>query len=219
MTADRVDRMLDLTLGTLLLIVSLPAMAFSAALVFVTSGRPVLFRQQRIGKGGVPFEILKFRSMIRGADQMEWPQRKEGGALPEFSSGRRDHRITPAGRILRRLSLDELPQLFNVLRGNMSLVGPRPRCTEPWVVTRHYVGDHGVRRNSVRPGMTGPEQVVIRLGMRRPYARQLEMQYVKWHSPWEYWKWLILTLMAVLVSGGDTWRRDKPIEPEERLLH
>ena len=130
-------RALDLSLSALLLAVLAPLLFLVALLVLLTSGRPVLFRQERIGLEGRPFRILKFRTMRQGPS---------GTAI----TGAGDPRITPAGALLRASKIDELPQLFNVLKGDMAIVGPRPE------VPRFVAGYSSAERRvlDVRPGLT-----------------------------------------------------------------
>ncbi len=215
MTDHRADRILDLTLGTLLLILALPAMAFSAVLVLITSGRPVLFRQQRIGTGGVPFEILKLRSMIRGAEKIEWPPRKQDGVSLEERLRRDDPRITSAGRVLRRLALDELPQLLNVLRGDMSLVGPRPMPVAEWARLRAQSGVSALI--GVRPGMTGPYQIAVRQGCSFEDARCREFVYLQHHSVSDYVRLLVATPLSLARGGGDLLRLPPEHTTKSRL--
>lgn len=124
-----------------------PVLAMVALSIKLTSRGPVFFRQIRIGRKGLPFSVLKFRSMYQGAG-------KNGSAITIAG----DHRITPIGRFLRRFKLDELPQLWNVLRGDMSLVGPRPEVP---VYVAHYTPEQRVVL-SVRPGITDPSSLVYR---------------------------------------------------------
>jgi lipopolysaccharide/colanic/teichoic acid biosynthesis glycosyltransferase len=142
----RLKRSLDLGLALLGLVVCSPLLLCVALAVLVTSGRPILFGHQRSGMDGRPFRILKFRTMRRGG----------GGELP--ITGKGDPRITPAGRLLRATKLDELPQIINVLRGEMSLVGPRPEVPE------YVTGYSPVQRRvlQVRPGLTAPATVLVR---------------------------------------------------------
>ena len=148
-------RGIDIGLGGLTLVVMALPMAGVALLVKLDSPGPVFFRQMRVGQGGRPFRMLKFRTMVDHAEEM-LPQLVDLEALsqPAFKL-RSDPRVTRAGRFLRRWSLDEAPQLFNVLAGEMSLVGPRPEQVE---VVAHYTDDQR-RRLAVKPGMTGPMQV------------------------------------------------------------
>lgn len=126
---------------------ALPLMAFVAVVIAVADGYPVLFRQKRVGHGGVPFSIVKFRTMVRDAEA-------SGGQLTVGN----DARLTRTGCWLRRTKLDELPQLFNVLKGEMSLVGPRPE------VPRYVAFYTGVQRRvlGLRPGITDPASIVFR---------------------------------------------------------
>lgn len=138
-------RGMDIALSALVLLLCAPLMVTLAALVKLSSPGPALFRQQRVGRGGRLFWLLKFRSM------------RTGGAGPSVTADG-DNRITPIGRILRRTKLDELPQFLNVLRGEMSLVGPRPEVPE---YVAHYTGEQR-EVLSVRPGITGPTQLAYR---------------------------------------------------------
>lgn len=137
-------RAFDLALSALGLILLLPVFLLSAAAIRIESPGPAFFRQERIGKGGVPFRIFKFRSMVTGAP---------GKGARITVAG--DPRVTRVGRFLRRTKLDELPQLINVLKGEMSLVGPRPEV-------RRYVDLYDDRQQkvlSVRPGITDPASI------------------------------------------------------------
>jgi lipopolysaccharide/colanic/teichoic acid biosynthesis glycosyltransferase len=138
-------RTLDLTVSAVGLVALLPLLAAVAAAIRASSPGPVFFRQRRIGRGGVPFWLYKFRTM-----------RPAPGGPSITAAG--DHRITPVGRWLRHWKLDELPQLFNVLRGEMSLIGPRPEVPE---YVRLYDAEQQ-RVLSVRPGITGPSQICFR---------------------------------------------------------
>ena len=198
--SGRSDRVLDLALGSLLLVAALPAILAAATLVMLTSGLPVLFRQQRIGKGGVPFSILKFRSMVRNAEQLGWPP-AEVACSSLGRARRRDPRITWAGRVIRRLSLDELPQLLNVLKGEMSLVGPRPVPLPEW--ERVSLRPELRHVHHVRPGLTGPYQLAVRRGFGAEEARLSEAAYVGEHTVWDYLRVLLLTPSALLKGGGD----------------
>lgn len=147
-----VKRMLDVAIASMVLLVALPVMLLAALAVRVTLGRGVVYRQRRVGYHGYDFEMMKFRTMkhCRRSQQREWsgPERRQTHKSSD------DPRHTTAGRVLRKTSLDELPQLIHVLRGEMSLVGPRPELST--VVDRYCLRNHV--RHSVRPGLTGPWQ-------------------------------------------------------------
>lgn len=144
-------RVLDVVGASLGLLLLLPLLAAVAALVRIDSPGPVLFRQVRVGQGGRPFRIIKFRTLLAS--------RSDASGVLQVAAG--DKRLTPLGPFLRRTSLDELPQLLNVLKGEMSLVGPRPHVSGMLVGGRPYeIAVEGyMSRYAVRPGMTGWAQV------------------------------------------------------------
>ncbi len=145
-------RTLDFVVSAITLIVTLPIMALVAAAIWFESGSPILFRQERVGLGGRSFEILKFRSMYQNAEANG----------PSWAASD-DNRITKVGRFIRKCRLDELPQLYNVFRGEMSIIGPRPErpffCRQLEEATTYYV-----LRHTVRPGITGWAQVKYQYG-------------------------------------------------------
>jgi len=161
-------RALDLLLASLLLLLASPLLALAALLVRIESPGPVFYRQRRVGRDGRPFELFKLRTMVRGAEAM--------GAGIYVVEG--DPRITRVGRILRRLSLDELPNLVNVVRGEMALVGPRPTVQEQ--VDRYT--ERQRRRLAVKPGITGWAQVNGRTSLRWPERIELDVWYVEHRS-------------------------------------
>ena len=172
-------RLFDLTLGGAALILAAVPMLVVAALVRFTSRGPVLFRQDRVGAGGRPFRMLKFRTMVDGAEALVdelAPRNESDGPLFKIKD---DPRITPVGRWLRRLSIDELPQIINVLRGEMSLVGPRP----PLAGEVEKYDDDVVRRLRVKPGMTGLWQVSGRSDLSWEESVLLDLRYVDNWSP------------------------------------
>jgi lipopolysaccharide/colanic/teichoic acid biosynthesis glycosyltransferase len=138
-------RAIDLIVSLACITVLSPAVFAVGLLILLTSGRPILFRQQRVGQGGVPFTMYKFRTMRPSKTTLELTAPGDG-------------RITRLGRILRRTSLDEIPQLFNVLRGDMTLVGPRPEALN--LAKRYPEEARAVL--AARPGMTGPAQIRLR---------------------------------------------------------
>jgi lipopolysaccharide/colanic/teichoic acid biosynthesis glycosyltransferase len=180
------NRAADVALAGTALALASPLLALAALAVKLGGGGPVLYRQTRVGLNGVDFELLKLRTMVVGAETQ--------GAGLAVNEG--DTRITRAGRLLRRLSLDELPQLWNVLRGDMSVIGPRP--TLRYQVERY--DDRQRRRLDVRPGITGWAQVHGRAAL--PWAERIELDvwYVEHRSPWLDLKILAKTPLALF--GG-----------------
>jgi len=163
-------RAMDVVVAGFGLIVSSPVLALAALAIKLEDRGPVLFRQLRVGKDGVDFELLKLRTMVVGAEKM-------GAGL---AVNRGDSRITRSGRALRRLSLDELPQLWNILRGDMSVVGPRPTL-------RHQVDSYTprqLRRLEVKPGLTGWAQVNGRASLPWDKRIELDVWYVEHRSLW-----------------------------------
>jgi undecaprenyl phosphate N,N'-diacetylbacillosamine 1-phosphate transferase len=196
-------RALDFLAAALGLALLWPVLAFVALAILLDDGRPVLFRQERVGRGGKRFRVFKFRTMVTAA---------ESG--PVFTSGD-DPRITRAGRFLRRWSLDELPQLLNVLSGHMSLVGPRP--TLPYQVERY--DERQIRRLLVRPGITGLAQITGRNSLSWPERIELDLDYLENLGLWLDSKILFFTLPALvrgktLYRGLDEWQED-PIAGKE----
>ena len=168
-------RALDLVASCLALIVLAPLFAVIAALIKADSRGPVFFRQERVGKGGKPFTMVKFRSMVDGAEErLDEVVDLSRLAEPAFKV-RNDPRVTRVGRLLRRTSLDELPQLFNVLTGSMSLVGPRP---EESAVVELYDERQRVRL-SAKPGLTGPMQVYGRGDLSFEERLAIERDYLE----------------------------------------
>jgi lipopolysaccharide/colanic/teichoic acid biosynthesis glycosyltransferase len=209
--ARRLKRAMDVTGSLLALVVLSPVLALIAVLVKLTSKGPVLFRQTRIGQYGKRFTFLKFRSMrstgdhtihqeyvkllISGKDGCEQPT----GSQRVTYKLTNDPRITPLGKFLRRTSLDELPQFFNVLTGEMSLVGPRPpipyefKCYDIW---------HRSRVLAVKPGITGLWQVEGRSRVKFDDMVRMDLTYANSWSPWMDLKILLRTPGAVLSGSG-----------------
>ena len=193
-----VKRLMDVILGAATLLVMALPMAGIALLVKLDSPGSIFFRQTRVGQDGRPFRIFKFRTMVDHAEEM-LPQLVDLEALsqPAFKL-QSDPRVTRAGRFLRRWSLDEVPQLFNVLAGEMSLVGPRPEQIE--VVTRYT--DDQRRRLAVKPGMTGPMQVSGRGDLPFEERLALELAYIQKYSLRRDLSILLRTLPAVVRGDG-----------------
>ena len=193
-------RGLDVLVSVVVLILCLPGLAVVAVLVKLSSRGPVLFRQERIGRDGRPFVMYKFRTMREGASAVcrdSLPPNEVCG--PVFKL-RRDPRVTPIGRVLRVSSLDELPQLWNVLRGDMSLVGPRPPLPTEVLL---YNPLHR-RRLSVPPGLTGPWQIAGRSEVDFETWMRMDLQYIDDWSLLTDLRILARTIPAVL-SGRGAW--------------
>lgn len=174
-------RVFDFFIALIMLILLSPVFVIVALIVRVCLGSPVLFRQQRPGLQGKPIEVIKFRTMT--------DERDRSGNLLHAKD-----RVTPVGRIIRQLSLDELPQLFNVLRGEMSLVGPRPLLMEYMPL---YNAEQA-RRHEVKPGITGWAQVNGRNSITWEEKFALDVWYVDHQSIWLDFKIIFLTLLKVL---------------------
>ncbi len=179
----------DILSAASVMIVSSPVWLVIAILIKAHDGGPVFYRQIRTGLGGRTFGILKFRSMVQNADMI-------GG----YSTADNDSRITPIGRFIRRTSLDELPQLFNVLRGDMSVVGPRPDVPEQRSL---YSAEEFDKRNRVRPGITGLAQATMRSTATPEERKRLDLEYVDQASLLLDMKILALTVRQVLTKGGN----------------
>lgn len=191
-------RLAERALALLALLLLLPVLVTVAVLVRATSPGPVLFRHTRVGHGGRPFSVIKFRTMHADAEQRVRELMALNTASGPLFKIRHDPRITPLGRHMRRLSLDELPQLWNVVNGTMSLVGPRP--SSPDEVARFTPAE--LRRHSVRPGLTGLAQVSGRSDLEWDEAIALDLHYVEHRSPLLDLRIVLRTLPAVLSGRG-----------------
>jgi lipopolysaccharide/colanic/teichoic acid biosynthesis glycosyltransferase len=185
---------LERCLAAVLILVLAPVLLLCALCVLLDGGGPVLYRQTRVGRHGIPFRILKFRTMCVGADRRVMPS----VATSVLFKLRHDPRVTRVGRLLRRYSLDELPQLVNVLLGHMSLVGPRPALSTE--VERYPAAMY--RRLDVRPGMTGLWQVSGRSDLPWDEAVRLDLHYVEHRSFALDARILLRTPAAVLTRTG-----------------
>jgi len=191
-------RLVDIALGSVLLVLAMPLWVLAAAAIKLTSRGPVIFRQRRIGQNGQAFTMYKFRSMVVGAeggrDELADRNEKDG---PVFKI-REDPRITAVGRILRRTSIDELPQLLNVLRGQMSLVGPRPL----WVHEAAKANGRARWRTVVKPGLTCLWQISGRSELSYEQWVDLDLYYIQHRSLFLDLMILIQTIPAVLSARG-----------------
>jgi lipopolysaccharide/colanic/teichoic acid biosynthesis glycosyltransferase len=182
-------RFLDVLLASTVLIMVSPALLAVATAVLFEDGSPVFFRQVRVGRGGQKFSILKFRSMVMNAESL-------GG----YSTADGDPRITRVGRFIRRTSLDELPQLLNVLIGDMSLVGPRPDLPAQRAL---YEESEWECRHAVRPGITGLAQATLRSDATPEQRKFMDLKYAKQASVKFDLKIILLTFWQVLGKGGN----------------
>lgn len=191
-------RLLDLILVLITLPLWLPLNGIIALIIrFTSPGAPVLFRQLRTGKGGRRFQMYKFRTMVPNAEELKSTYAHLNELKwPDFKITN-DPRITPIGRFLRKTSLDELPQLFNVLRGEMSLVGPRPTSFGPETYKLWHTS-----RLDVMPGLTGLWQIIGRAQLEFDDRLRLDIAYIERASLWLDINILLRTVMAVFESRG-----------------
>jgi lipopolysaccharide/colanic/teichoic acid biosynthesis glycosyltransferase len=192
-------RLIDVSVSAALLVLLAPLFALVAALIKLTDGGPVLFWQTRVGRWGREFAFPKFRSMVPDAERLlpgllANNDHQEGVVFKM----RADPRVTWVGRILRKFSIDELPQLWCVLKGDMSLVGPRPPV--PREVAQYRLRD--LRRLDVLPGLTCIWQVSGRSMIPFPRQVELDLEYIETHSIWLDVKLLLSTVPAVLFQRG-----------------
>jgi lipopolysaccharide/colanic/teichoic acid biosynthesis glycosyltransferase len=173
----RLKGMIDLALGAILLLLAAPVMLVTALWILVESGRPVLFVHPRAGKDGRPFAMFKFRSLVPDAVEVN---RELALSEDPFGLVKDDPRFTRSGRFLRRTGIDELPQLLNVIRREMSIVGPRPDLVDQ---AAHYT-EEDARRLSVRPGITGWSQIHGREDMTWPERFRFDAWYLEHWSLW-----------------------------------
>ena len=186
-------RPLDAALAALLLMVASPLLALAGIAIKLESGGAVFYRQRRVGRGGEPFELWKLRTMVPGAETM-------GDGIYVIEG---DPRITRVGRLLRRFSLDELPNLVNVLKGDMAIVGPRPTVQEQ--VDRYT--ERQLRRLEVKPGITGWAQVNGRTSLPWPERIELDVWYVDHRSLWLDLR-ILATTARMLATGRGLYSED-----------
>lgn len=205
MPYEQQKRILDIVVATSLLIIFLPFWIIVPILIFLDSGFPIFFNHRRVGKGGKDFYIKKFRSMVNDADKILHEQDAE--LLKKFKKGdwkiaaNEDPRITRLGRVLRALTIDEFPQLFNVLRGDMSMIGPRAYVrkeleeqTEKYPETKKYVKDI----LSIKPGITGPWQTSGRNEVPFSQRAKMDSEYAQTKSIWNDIRIILKTPKAMI---------------------
>ena len=192
MYADRIKRGMDICVALIVFVIGFLPMCLVAVLIKCDSKGPVLFKQKRIGKDGKVFTILKFRSMCQGAEHT-------GSGV---YSGKGDARVTRVGKVLRATSIDELPQIFNILRGDMSFVGPRPPLTyHPWPYEEYT--EEQKRMFEVRPGITGWAQVHGRKDVEWHRRIDMNVWYVNNISFLLDMKIVIMTIFKVIANSDN----------------
>lgn len=195
---QRLKRALDLLLATVALITLFPVMGATALAIKLESPGPIIFRQTRVGKYGKTFTCYKFRSMCIDAEARKKELIKQNEVDGPIFKMQVDPRVTRVGRIIRKLSIDELPQLFNVFKGDMSLVGPRPPVPQE---VNQYKFDH-LRRLDAVPGLTGLQQVSGRSDLSFERWVELDLQYISQQSLRKDIEILLKTIPAVLLGKG-----------------
>ncbi|MCH5191185.1 MAG: sugar transferase [Oscillospiraceae bacterium] len=205
-----IKRVLDFIAALFALIILSPVMLIVAVIIKLTSEGPVIFKQERIGKDGKVFLIYKFRSMCVGAE-------KTGSGV---YSGKGDARVTKIGKIIRATSIDELPQLVNIIKGEMSFIGPRPPLTyHPWDYSEYT--DEQLRMFCVRPGITGWAQVNGRKGVEWNHRIELSVWYVDNISLFLDIKIFFMTIFKVFTNAdnenvGETVAKEEDVKEEEK---
>jgi lipopolysaccharide/colanic/teichoic acid biosynthesis glycosyltransferase len=205
-------RALDIIASLSLLILNFPLLLLIATLVKLDSPGPIIYRHKRVGKDGRPFDMYKFRTMVTGGDDADYmaylreliesTRQNPGGGKP-YTKMRDDPRVTRVGKILRTLYLDELPQLLNVLKGELSLVGPRPHVQ---FEVDHYTPEQR-RRLAVKPGMTGLWQVQGKADCTFDELLAYDLEYI---DNWSLWLdiQIMLNTLAIMLRGGEAfWSR------------
>jgi lipopolysaccharide/colanic/teichoic acid biosynthesis glycosyltransferase len=193
-----IKRIVDIVFSLILIVITAPLMALAALLVKLDSHGPAIFKQTRIGKGEKPFTVYKVRTMVEEAEQM-LPCLVDLGSLQEpvyklYS----DPRVTRIGKVLRTTSVDELPQLFNVLKGDMSLVGPRPEADK---IVALYNENHR-KRLQIKPGLTGLQQINCRGSRSMEERLEYDLHYIANRSFWMDTVILFKTILVVLKCKG-----------------
>ena len=191
-------RAFDLFFSLLAIIITLPIMAFSILMVYFEDGFPVIFRQTRVGKDGELFKIFKIRTMVKDAEQLQNQVETRDAGENLIRKTKNDPRVTRVGRWLRRFSVDELPQLFNVLAGSMSLVGPRPEI--PYLAEKYEPWQR--KRFEVLPGITGWWQVNSRSDTPMYLHIEDDLYYIENYSIWLDLQIIVRTIWVVLWGKG-----------------
>ena len=216
-----VKRGFDLVVGTLILVVLSPIMLLIAVLIKLNSHGPAIYRHLRIGKDGKPFNLYKFRSMTVGGDDQDYlnylkqlieSERGNSGDGIPYQKMNGDIRITHLGEVLRKYYLDELPQFYNIIKGEMSLVGPRPHVQ----LEVDYYTPEQRRRLSIRPGATGLWQVAGKANCTFNELIALDLEYIDRWSLWLDIEILTKTLLLMMRGGEGFWSRMRKRIPGRR---
>lgn len=197
-TEPRGKRWLDLTLSLISLPIVLPVLGMVALAVRLDSPGPIVFRQQRTGRDGQRFAMYKFRTMVRDAEELKASLAHLNILPPPDFKIPNDPRITRVGRFLRKSSLDELPQVFNVLRGEMSVVGPRPTSFAPSTYSLWHTA-----RLEVRPGITGRWQIMGRNEATFDERLRMDIEYIRTMSFREDLRIILMTFLSVAKRSGE----------------
>ena len=187
-------RFFDVVLSIIALIILSPLLLITALVILITSGRPILYIHTRIGKDRKPFKLYKFRTMVKDAHKMRELLQDKNEAQWPFFKMTNDPRITKVGKILRKTSIDELPQLINIIKGDMAIVGPRPLPPEEASVCDD-------RKFAVRPGLTGPRQLVRYKAVSVEERDAMEIAYVEDKHKFKTNLIIILKTFGVLFKG------------------
>jgi exopolysaccharide biosynthesis polyprenyl glycosylphosphotransferase len=197
--AERIaKRLMDILLAGFALLLAAPVMLMVAVMIKAESPGPVLFKQRRVGQGGKLFHIYKFRSMVVNAEALQSTVNKTTADGKTLHKHKDDSRVTRIGKIIRKTSLDELPQLFNILLGDMSIVGPRPEL--PWLVEQYETWQR--ERFLVPQGLTGWWQVTGRSEKPCHLSTEDDLHYIHHYSLWLDIKIILMTIPAMLKGKG-----------------
>jgi exopolysaccharide biosynthesis polyprenyl glycosylphosphotransferase len=193
-----IKRIFDFVLSLLGLILISPLLGLISLAILLEDGRPILFRQKRVGENGRIFSMLKFRTMVKNAEELKSQVEQVDADGNLIHKTRNDPRITKVGRVLRRFSLDEFPQLINILNGTMSLVGPRPEM--PYLVDKYQPWQR--KRFAVPPGLTGWWQITGRSDKPMHLHTEDDLYYIQNYSIWLDIQILVRTIWVVLIGRG-----------------
>ncbi len=193
-----VKRIFDFIICCVGMVLALPVMVLISVAILLDDGFPVLFKQKRLGENARPFDMLKFRTMVKNAEELRDTVEHTDNDGNLVHKTRNDPRVTRVGRFLRRFSLDELPQIFNILAGSMSLVGPRPEM--PWLVEKYQPWQR--KRFAVPPGLTGWWQITGRSDKPMHLHTEDDLYYIQNYSIWLDIQILVRTVWVVLVGKG-----------------